>query len=54
MLQNHMAKKYKADIKRALFIRLSCTLIRANAQILVSRSLHFAGRTEITLGGDPI
>ena len=43
----------KADIKRALFTRLSCTLMRANAQILVSRSLHFAGRTEIDLGGDP-
>ena len=43
----------KADIKRALFARLSCTLMRANAQILVSRSLHFAGRTEIDLGGDP-
>ena len=43
----------KADIKRALFTRLSCTLMRANAQILVSRSLHFAGRTEIDVGGDP-
>ena len=43
----------KADIKRELFTRLSCTLMRANAKILVSRSLHFAGRTEIYLGGDP-
>ena len=43
----------KADIKRALFTRLSCALMRANAQILVSRSLDFAGRTKIDLGGDP-
>ena len=43
----------KADIKRSLFTGLSCTLMRANAQILVLRSLHFAGRTEIDLRGDP-